>query len=169
MNAPAPFTTPDLELDHHSHEQVELALAQYRNEPGPLLQVLHAVQAKLGFIPRPAVRVIAEGLNLSRADVHGTVTFYHYFRQTPPGEHIIQLCQAEACRSMHCETLTEHVKQRLGVGFHSTTPDGRYSLEPVYCLGLCACSPALMIDGDVHGRVTPARFDELLGQQETAE
>lgn len=169
MNAPAaPATTPDPSLDRHSLEQIELVLAQYRNEPGPLLQVLHAVQAKLGFIPRPAVPVIAAGLNLSRADVHGAVTFYHYFRQTPPGEHVIQLCQAEACRSMHCETLTGHVKQRLGVEFHGTTPDGRYSLEPVYCLGLCACSPALMIDGEVHGRVTPERFDELLTQQETA-
>lgn len=145
-------------------EQIDLALAQYQSHPGPLVQVLHAVQAKLGFIPPAAVPVIAEALNLSRAEVHGVVTFYHYFRQTPPGRHTIQLCQAEACRSMHCETLTAHVKQRLGVGFHDTTQDGRYTLEPVYCLGMCACAPALMIDGEVHGRVTPERFDELLTQ-----
>lgn len=145
-------------------EQIDLALAQYQRHPGPLVQVLHAVQAKLGFIPPAAVPVIAEALNLSRAEVHGVVTFYHYFRQTPPGRHTIQLCQAEACRSMHCETLTAHVKERLGVGFHDTTQDGRYTLEPVYCLGMCACAPALMIDGEVHGRVTPERFDELLTQ-----
>lgn len=170
MNVPAtPAAKPDPPLDRHSREQIDLAVAQYRNDPGPLLQVLHAVQAKLGFIPRAAVPIIAEALNLSRAEVHGTVTFYHYFRQTPPGEHVIQLCQAEACRSMHCEVLTGHVKQRLGVEFHHTTSDGRYTLEPVYCLGLCACSPALMIDGNLHGRVTPERFDELLTQQETTE
>lgn len=169
MNVPAtPVETPDPSFDRHAREQVNLAVEQYRNDPGPLLQVLHAVQAKLGFIPRPAIPAIAEALNLSRAEVHGAVTFYHYFRQTPPGQHIVQVCQAESCRSMHCETLTEHVKQRLGIEFHDTTSDGRYSLEPVYCLGLCACSPALMIDDEVHGRVTPERFDELLTQQETA-
>lgn len=150
-------------------EQIDLALAHYHGHPGPLVQVLHAVQANLGFIPRAAVPVIAEALNLSRAEVHGVVTFYHYFRQTPPGQHTLQLCQAEACRSMHCENLTAHVKQRLGIEFHDTTQDGRYTLEPVYCLGMCACAPALMIDGEVHGRVTPERFDELLMQQETAQ
>jgi formate dehydrogenase subunit gamma len=168
MSTAAPAAAPDPSLDSYSREQVELAVAQYRNHPGPLLQVLHAVQANLGFIPRAAVPVIAEALNLSRADVHGVVTFYHHFRQTPPGQHTIQLCQAEACRSMHCETLTAHARQRLGIDFHATSSDGRYTLEPVYCLGLCACSPALMIDGEVHGRVTPERFDELLAQHKAA-
>ena|SRR5437868_6920697 len=148
--------------------QVELALAEHRNAPGPLLQVLHAVQARLGYVPDAAVPVIAESLNLSRAEVHGVVTFYHHFRRTPPGKHIVQLCQAEACRSMHCEALTEHVKRRLGVEFHGTTTDGRFTLEPVYCLGNCACSPAVMIDGELHGRVTPERFDALVAQQEAA-
>jgi formate dehydrogenase subunit gamma len=149
-------------LDAHAREQVDLALARYLGHPGPLLQVLHAVQASLGYVPPAAVPVIAEGLNLSRAEVHGVVTFYHHFRQAPGGRHTIQLCQAEACRSMHCETLTEHVKRRLGIDFHGTTADGRFTLEPVYCLGNCACSPAMMIDGDLHGRVTPESFDALL-------
>lgn len=153
-------------LSPTDREQVELALAHYRNHPGPLLQVLHAVQDRLGHIPDAAIPVIAEYLNLSRAEVHGVVTFYHHFRRARPGQHVVQLCQAEACRAMHCETLTAHVKQRLGIDFHETTADGRFTLEPVYCLGNCACSPAAMIDGELHGRVTPERFDALLAQQE---
>ncbi|HEX9853142.1 MAG TPA: formate dehydrogenase subunit gamma [Woeseiaceae bacterium] len=149
-------------LDPQSREQVDLALSHFKSSPGPLLQVLHAVQASLGHIPAEAIPIIAEGLNLSRAEVHGVVTFYHYFRQSPAGQHTVQLCQAEACRSMHCETLTAHAKQRLGVDFHDTTKDGRFTLEPVYCLGNCACSPAMMIDGELHGRVTPDRFDSLI-------
>jgi formate dehydrogenase subunit gamma len=149
-------------LDDHSREQVELALAAYRGQPGPLLQVLHSVQDRLGYVPPAAVPVIAEALNLSRAEVHGVVTFYHHFRQSPAGQHVIQLCQAEACRSMHSETLTAHAREKLGVDFHETTADGRFTLEPVYCLGNCACSPALMIDGELHGRVTPDAFDALI-------
>lgn len=149
-------------LDDPTREQVELALATHRGRPGPLLQVLHEVQNRLGYVPPGAVPLIAEALNLSRADVHGVVTFYHHFRQSPAGRHTIQLCQAEACRSMHCETLTEHAQRKLGVKLHGTTPDGRVTLEPVYCLGNCACSPAMMIDGQLHGRVTPEAFDELI-------
>lgn len=149
-------------LDAPAREQIDLALARYRSGPGPLLQVLHAVQDSLRYIPPAAVALIADALNLSRAEVHGVVTFYHYFRQTPPGTHSIQLCQAEACRSMHCEQLTAHAKQRLGIDFHGTTADGRFSLKPVYCLGNCACAPAMMIGAELHGRVTPQRFDQLI-------
>jgi formate dehydrogenase subunit gamma len=149
-------------LDARAREQVDLALARYRGSPGPLIQVLHAVQDGLGYIPPAAVPVIADVLNLSRAEVHGVVTFYHYFRQAPAGRHLVQLCQAEACRSMHSETLTVHAKQRLGIDFHETTGDGRFTLEPVYCLGNCACSPAMMIDGELHGRVTAERFDSIV-------
>jgi formate dehydrogenase subunit gamma len=120
------------------------------------------VQAELGFIPAAAVPVLAEELNLSRAEVHGVVTFYHYFRHHAPGRQILRVCQAEACQSMGAEALTHHVKQRLGVDFHETTPDGEFTLEPVYCLGNCACSPAVMKDEELCGRVTPQRFDELL-------
>lgn len=149
-------------LDAHARRQIDLALARYNSEPGPLLQVLHAVQGALGYIPPAAVALIADALNLSRAEVHGVVTFYHYFRQAPSGKHRISLCQAEACRSMHCEQLTAHAKQRLGIDFHETTADGRFTLEPVYCLGNCACAPAMMIDTELHGRVTPGSFDLLI-------
>jgi formate dehydrogenase subunit gamma len=159
--APLNDSTPHA-LDAHAREQIDLALARYHGHPGPLLQVLHAVQAGLGYIPSAAVPLIAAGLNLSRAEVHGVVTFYHHFRGAAPGEHILQICQAEACRSMHCEVLTEHAKRRLGIDFHGTTADGRFTLEPVYCLGNCACGPALMLDGNLHGRVTPEFFDALI-------
>ena len=149
-------------LDAETHAAIERVLLQYQHQPGPLLQVLHAVQAALGHIPAAAVPVIAAGLNISRAEVHGVITFYHHFRDQAPGRHVVQLCQAEACRSMHCERLTAHVKQRLQLDFHGTTSDRRFTLEPVYCLGNCACAPALMIDGDLHGRVTPESFDALL-------
>jgi formate dehydrogenase subunit gamma len=156
-------------LDARSREQIDLALARYKGAPGPLIQVLHAVQDSIGYIPPAAVPVIAEALNLSRAEVHGVVTFYHYFRQAPAGKHVVQLCQAEACRSMHSESLTAHAKQRLGVDFHETTRDGRFTLEPVYCLGNCACSPAMMIDGELHGRVTAERFDSIVNDLATKE
>jgi formate dehydrogenase subunit gamma len=146
------------------NEPIADIIARYRGQPGPLLLVLHAIQEELGYIPADAVPAVAEGLNLSRAEVHGVVTFYHYFRQSPPGQHIVQLCRAEACQAMKAEQLAEHVQRRLDIGFHQTSADGRFSLEPVYCLGNCACSPAMMVDGHLYGRVSPARFDELLAQ-----
>lgn len=149
-------------LDERARAQIDIALARYRGHPGPLLQVLHAVQDGLGCIPAAAVPLIAQGLNLSRAEVHGVVTFYHRFRTAPAGRHTIQLCQAEACRAMHCEVLTEHARRKLGVDFHGTTADGRFTLEPVYCLGNCACGPAMMLDGELHARVTADSFDALI-------
>lgn len=159
MNADRAIRDP---LGDLAREQIEAALAKHRGRPGPLLQVLHEVQDRLGFVPPAAVPVIAEALNLSRAEVHGVVTFYHHFRQAPAGRHVIQLCQAEACRAVHCEKLTEYAQRKLGVELHGTTADGRYTLEPVYCLGNCACGPAAMIDGELHGRVTAESFDALL-------
>jgi formate dehydrogenase subunit gamma len=150
---------PDLAL---LRQQIETAVAKYAQHDGPLLQILHSVQASLGYIPPAAVPMIATALNLSRADVHGVVTFYHYFRQTPPGTRVVQICQAEACRSMHCEELTQSAKELLGVDFHQTTADGRYTLEPVYCLGNCSCAPSLMIDGELHGRMTEDRLRSVL-------
>jgi formate dehydrogenase subunit gamma len=150
---------PDLAL---LREQIETAVAKYAQHDGPLLQILHSVQSSLGHIPPAAVPMIATALNLSRAEVHGVVTFYHYFRQTPPGTRVVQICQAEACRSMHCEELTQRAKELLGVDFHETTADGRYTLEPVYCLGNCSCAPSLMIDSELHGRMTEDRLRALL-------
>ena len=133
-----------------------------KERPGPLIEVLHAVQGALGYVPSDAVPLIAETLNLSRAEVHGVITFYHFFRETPPGRHTVQLCRAEACKSMGADALVEHAKKRLGVDFHQTTADGSISLEQVFCLGNCACSPAAMVDGKLYGRLTPQSFDALI-------
>jgi formate dehydrogenase subunit gamma len=130
--------------------------------PGALLPVLHAIQDELGYVPAQALPIVARVLNLSRAEVHGVVTFYHFFRTTRPGRHTLYLCRAESCQAMGARLLERHAREKLAVDFHETTTDGRYSLEPVYCLGNCACSPAIMIDETVYGRVTAERLDELL-------
>ena len=142
---------------------IESLVQEYAGRPGTLLPLLHAIQDQLGFVPEHAVPVIATGLNLSRAEVHGVISFYHFFRTTAPGKHTVYLCRAEACQAMGSRALEEYVQEKLKIGFHETTADGRYSLEPVYCLGNCACSPAIMIDEAVHGRVNADRIDELLG------
>jgi formate dehydrogenase subunit gamma len=145
-------------------ETVRRIVADMKNRPGPLIEVLHAVQAALGYVPAEAVPVVAEALNLSRAEVHGVVTFYHFFRETAPGKHTVHICRAEACQSMGANALVAHAKKRLGVDFHETTRDGVFSLEQVFCLGNCALSPAAMIDGQLYGRVTPERFDQLVAE-----
>ncbi|MBH97909.1 MAG: formate dehydrogenase subunit gamma [Rhodospirillaceae bacterium] len=137
---------------------------RHASRQGPLLPILHSVQDELGYIPNVAVPVIAEVLNLSRAEIHGVITFYHFFRDAPPGKQTLYLCRAEACQAMGARKLEEYAKEKLGVDFHETTSDGRFSLEPVYCLGNCACSPAVMIDDFVYGRVTPERFDSLIDE-----
>lgn len=135
--------------------------------PGPLLPALHALQGHFGYLPAEAVQLLATTFNLSRAEVHGVVTFYDFFRSAPPGVRIVRICQAEACQSMGSDALSAHARARLGVEFHQTTADGAVSLEPVYCLGNCACAPAVMIDERLHGRVTAARFDALLAGEAT--
>jgi len=135
-----------------------------KKKPGALLPILHGIQDTLGYIPADSVTMIASALNLSRAEVHGVITFYHYFRETPPGKHTIHLCRAESCQSMDSAGLEAHAKAKLGIGYHETTADGAFSLEPVYCLGNCACSPAISIDGETYGRVSPGRFDEILNE-----
>jgi formate dehydrogenase subunit gamma len=133
-------------------------------EPGALLPILHAIQDELGHVPDAAVGVVADLLNLSRAEVHGVVTFYHFFRTQPGGQHTLYVCRAEACQSMGSRKLERYVREKLGVDFHETTADGRFSVEPVYCLGNCACSPAVMVDETVYGRVTPERLDQILAK-----
>jgi formate dehydrogenase subunit gamma len=150
-------------------EIVETAVAAQRGRIGPLLPVLHAIQDKLGHIPPDAVPMIARGLNLSRAEVHGVISFYHDFRTEPVGEHVVHLCRAEACQAMGARELEKHAKERLGVAFGETTADGLVTLEPVYCLGNCACAPSIRINDEVHARVSPARFDELIAGLEAAE
>lgn len=150
-----------------SQHDVEIRrLAQARaSEPGALLPILHSIQDQFGYVPDAAVRIVAEVLNLSRAEVHGVVTFYHFFRTQAPGRQTLYVCRAEACQSMGSRALEDYARKKLGVDYHGTTSDGRFSLEPVYCLGNCACSPAVMVDETVYGRVTPERLDEILAPQ----
>lgn len=131
---------------------------------GALLPILHAVQAAFGHIPRDGLPVIAKRLNLSKAEVHGVMSFYHDFREDPAGEHVLKLCRAEACQSMGADRIAAHARNRLGIEWHETTADGKVTLEPVFCLGLCACAPAALIDGKVVGRVDETRLDAILAE-----
>jgi len=152
-------------VDARERAAVESAIQRFGQEPGPLLVVLHAVQDALGYIPPAAIPEIASGLNLSRAEVHGVVTFYHYFRTSPHGRHVVQVCRAEACQARGGAALEAHAQKCLGVGFDETTPDGGTTLEAVYCLGNCATGPSVRIDGRMHSNVTPERFDALTGRR----
>ena len=138
------------------------AIEQYRDVPGGLLPLLHALQDALGYIPGEAVPVIARALHLSRAEVHGVISFYHDFRSEPAGSHTLQICRAEACQAMGSRALEAHAKQRLGVDYGGTSADGAITLQAVYCLGNCACSPTVRIDDEIHARVDAGRLDELL-------
>jgi formate dehydrogenase subunit gamma len=138
------------------------ALERYADVPGGLLPLLHEVQASIGHLPKTCVAMIASGMGLSRAEVHGVISFYHDFHYEPRGRTTIQVCRAEACQAMGSRQLEQHVKTRLGIEYGETTADGRFSLEPVYCLGNCACSPSVRIGDDVFARVDNHRFDELL-------
>ena len=139
-----------------------------KSSAGALMPILHAVQAELGFVPHDAVPVIARELNLSIAEVHGVLTFYHYFRKEAGGRHVVHLCRAEACQSVGAAAVEAHAKRTLGVDFHGTTKDGAIRLEPVYCLGNCSLGPSIMIDDRLHGRVSTQRFDELMAGARTA-
>lgn len=130
--------------------------------PGALLPILHAVQDLVGYIPPELIPEIAGQLNLSRAEVHGVVTYYHHFRQHPVGRHVVQICRAEACQSRGSHALVLHAQAALGCGFHETSADGEFTLEPAYCLGQCAVAPSMMIDEVLVGRASPAKFDRLI-------
>jgi len=140
---------------------VDEIVARVGDRPDALMPLLHAVQERLGYIPADAVPEIARALNLSRAEVHGVISFYHDFRTAPAGRSIIRVCRAESCQAMGAVELAAHIQKRLGIEFGQSSADGEYTLEPVYCLGNCACSPAIVIGADIHGRVTPDRFDEI--------
>lgn len=136
-------------------------VADHIGTEGPLLPILHAVQAAYGHVPRDALPVIADRLNLSRAEVHGVVTFYHDFRSEPAGRHVVKLCRAEACQAVGGDAIADAAKVRLGADWHETTKTG-VTLEPVFCLGLCACGPAALVDGEVVGRFDTAKLDAIL-------
>jgi formate dehydrogenase subunit gamma len=150
-------------------ELVEAAVESHRGVVGALMPVLHAIQERLGYIPSDAVPMIARSLGLSRAEVHGMIGFYHDFRSEPPGEHIVHLCRAEACQAMGSRALEQHARERLGIGYGETTQDGLFSLEPVYCLGNCACTPSMRINDRIYARVTPERFDQVIAALEEAD
>jgi formate dehydrogenase subunit gamma len=137
-------------IDAHSHQA------------GALLPILHAIQDELGWVPDTAIPLLAQGLNLSQAEVHGVISFYHHFRSTPPGRQVVQICRAESCQAVGGRDLEAHARTQLGVDWHGTTADGAITLEPVYCLGHCACSPAIRIGDDMHGRVSSESFDALM-------
>jgi formate dehydrogenase subunit gamma len=145
-------------------EEADELIAARRDLPGALLPILHAIQDRFGYVAKEAVPSIAKALNISRAEVHGVISFYHDFRSEPAGRHILKLCRAEACQSMGCDALIEHVEQRLHAGLGETTTSRNFSLEAVYCLGNCALSPAIMLDGKLHGRVDNAKIDRLIEQ-----
>jgi formate dehydrogenase subunit gamma len=143
---------------------VDTALAQLGAPDGALLPILHAIQAEYGYVPAESVPLVAERLNLSRAEVHGVLSYYHHFRKEPAGKLVVQLCRAEACQSVGADALADHAKNALGIDFHQTTADGSVTLEPVYCLGQCACGPSMMVGDRVHARITPEKFDALLAR-----
>jgi formate dehydrogenase subunit gamma len=149
-------------LDAVAEAAVRSVIASLPSREDVLLPILHGIQNALGYVPPPAVPIIAQALNLSRAEVHGVISFYHHFRSKRPGRHVLKLCRAEACQAMGAREIEAHVKTRLGIVFNETTGDGSVTLEPVYCLGNCACAPSVMLDDKVRGRMSMERIDTLI-------
>ena len=144
-------------------DRVEEILAQHKGMEGALLPILHAVQAEFGFVLQEALPIIAKDLNISRAEVHGVMSFYHDFREKPAGQHIVKLCRAEACQAVGADRVAAHAIKSLGTDWHGTTADGKITLEPIFCLGLCACGPAAIVDGKLIGRLDEAKLTQIIG------
>ncbi|OZG70084.1 formate dehydrogenase subunit gamma [Hahella sp. CCB-MM4] len=151
-----------------SAEIITGILMKLKHKPGALLPILHAIQDQLGYIPAESVPQIAEALGQTRAEIHGVISFYHEFRSKPGGTHHVQICRAEACQARGSRELEAHAKKVLGVEYHNTTADQEITLEPVYCLGNCACGPSVRVDNKIFGRVTPARFDRMVDELTTS-
>jgi formate dehydrogenase subunit gamma len=145
-------------------DRVEDILTAHQGMEGSLLPILHAVQSAFGHVPQSVLPQIAKALNLSKAEVHGVVSFYHDFREEPAGRHVLKLCRAEACQAVGADRVAAHARGALGVDWHGTTKDGAVTLEPVFCLGLCACGPAAMVNGRLIGRCDEARVDALIAE-----
>lgn len=137
---------------------------KWRDAEGPLLPILHDVQSDFGYVPDEALPVIAKALNLSRADVYGVVSFYHDYRERPAGRHVLKICRAESCQAMGGDEMADRLRDALGLDWHETSRDGAVTLEPVYCLGLCACSPSAMLDGEVIGRLDEKKIGEIVAE-----
>ncbi len=150
------------ELAPSDSELVIGTINRLKNEPGALLPILHAIQDQLGYIPPSSIPSIAKALRQTAAEVHGVLSFYHHFRKTPPGRRVVQICRAEACQAVGSRNLEQHAKMALGIDYHQTTADNEVTLEPVYCLGNCACGPSVRIGDEIVGRVDAERFDELV-------
>lgn len=144
--------------------RAKAVIAEHIEREGPLLPILHGMQDEFGCVPKETLPVIAEALNLSRAEVHGVMTFYHDFREEPAGRHVIKLCRAEACQSVGGDAIAARLQQLLGISFSQTTADGAVTLEPVYCLGFCACAPAALVDGEPVGRLDEDTLAELVAE-----
>ena len=155
-------SSPGSGLDAVARASVEAVIASFESRQDVLLPILHGIQDALGFVPPASLPLVASALNLSRAEVHGVVSFYHHFRSEAPGRHVLRLCRAEACQAMGARAIEAHVRRRLGIGYNETSADGRITLEPVYCLGNCACAPSAMLDERVHGRLSLEAVDRLL-------
>ncbi|MDO6441899.1 formate dehydrogenase subunit gamma [Marinobacter sp. 2_MG-2023] len=154
--------------DDWNPDMVRQDVAALQHEPGAVLPILHAIQNRIGYVPDGAVPIIAEMLQQTRADIHGVISFYHHFRTRPAGSNILEVCRAEACQARGGRTLEHHVQEKLGVGYHQTTADNEFTLEPVYCLGNCACGPSIRLNDEIIGRVTPQSFDELADKLTTS-
>ena len=148
--------------------EISSLIEQHRHQAGGLMPMLHALQDVLGYVPAEAVAPIAKGFNLTRAEVHGVITYYHHFRSTPPGRTVVQVCRAESCKACGSDALMAEIEKRSGIKAHETRADGAVSLEPVYCLGLCAQSPAIQVNERVFARVTAARLPALLAGVEAS-
>lgn len=156
--------THRLNYEDYDKEVATEIIRGFDNRPEMLVQVLHAFMDHFGWISSDAIRQLAGELNLSRADVHGVVSFYHDFRTSPTGKHVVKICEAEACQSMGSRALSEHAKKSFGLDMHESNDS--VTLEPIYCLGNCACSPAIMVDGKTFGRVSAQRFDEIVARMD---
>ena len=152
-----------LDSDAQSDRIAEILDAHMGLE-GPLLPILHAIQHEFGYVPDAAIPQIAAALTISKAEVHGVVSFYHDFREKPAGKHVLKLCRAEACQAAFGNKVADCAKAKLGIDWHETTPDGQVTLEPVFCLGLCALGPAAMVDGKLVGFLTPKSVEKLIDE-----
>lgn len=154
----------DLDTKHDVNVEVGALIEAHKHMSGALMPLLHAIQDNIGYVPESSYSQIARALSLSVAEVHGVVTFYHHFRTHKPGRHVMQICRAESCQSMGSTALEAHAKKCLNADYHQTTSDDAITLEPVYCLGNCALSPAVMVDDEIYGRVSAADLEALIAE-----
>ncbi len=154
----------DSHLTQDENAAISALITEHQHRPGALMPLLHAIQDSIGFVPESSYTLISKALALSVAEVHGVVTFYHHFRSHRAGRHVLQICRAESCQAMGSEALEAHAKKCLDIDYHETTADGALTLQAVYCLGNCALSPAVMVDDNVYGRVSPAELDALIAE-----